>query len=113
MKKLLTILLLVGCTKTLISPIPPVQPNVSIFDFKESTVTDGQDIYFNLVKSGTYSLMIMDTVNRGVITRERFAGQVGSNKRKIYTKTLKSKYLYLVLEDSTKTQISKTAIIIN
>lgn len=112
MRKLVFILLLVGCTKT-VPPTPAPQPNINIFDVKESSVNNGQEIQFKLTKSGIYTLTINDSTNTQVITRERFNGQTGLNKRKIYTKTLKGKYLYLVLEDSTKTQISKTAIIIN
>ncbi len=48
-----------------------------------------------------------------VITRERINGKVGQNKLKIYTSSLPVKYLYLILEDNTRTQISKTSIIIN
>jgi hypothetical protein len=112
MKKLLIILLLVGCTKT-VPPTPAPQPNLNIFDVKESIVVNGQEIQFKLIKGGIYTLILKDSLEKQVITRERFNGQTGVNKRKIYTKTLNGKYLYLVLEDSTRTQISKTAIIIN
>lgn len=112
MKKLLFILILAGCTKTVPNP-PTPQPNINIFDVKESSISNGQEIQFKLVKGGIYTLAIKDSTEKQVITRERFNGQTGVNKRKIYTKTLNGKYLYLVLEDSTKTQISKTAIIIN
>jgi hypothetical protein len=54
-----------------------------------------------------------DSITNQVVTRERFKGKVGENKLKIYTKSLPIKYLYLILEDSTKTQIGKTAITIN
>jgi hypothetical protein len=50
---------------------------------------------------------------QNVITRERINGKVGQNKLKIYTSSLPVKYLYLTLEDNTRTQIGKTSIIIN
>jgi hypothetical protein len=38
---------------------------------------------------------------------------MGENKLKIYTKSLPVKYLYLVLEDASKTQVGKTSITVN
>jgi hypothetical protein len=54
-----------------------------------------------------------DTITGNVVTRERFAGKLGTNDLKIYTKTLSSPYLYLILQDQSGTQIGKTTIIIN
>jgi hypothetical protein len=54
-----------------------------------------------------------DSVTNQVITRERFIGKMGENKLKIYTSSLPVKYLYLLLEDESKSQIGKTTIIIN
>jgi hypothetical protein len=76
-------------------------------------VSNGSEIVFSLKKAGTYTLTMGDSVTNQVVTRERFKGKVGENKLKIYTKSLPIKYLYLILEDSTKTQIGKTAITIN
>jgi hypothetical protein len=54
-----------------------------------------------------------DSATSQVVTRERFLGKVGENKFKIYTNSLPVKYLYLTLEDSAKTQLGKTVLIIN
>jgi hypothetical protein len=51
-------------------------------------------------------------VNNQVLTRERFIGQIGQNKKKIYTKSLSVKYLYLLLEDENKSKVGKTIIIV-
>ena len=112
MKKIIFILLLslVACRKTQVAPIPQPVPN--IFSVKESSVDNGQEIQFELPKSGVYTLTLGDSVNNQVLTRERFIGQIGQNKKKIYTKSLSIKYLYLLLEDDSKTQIAKTNIII-
>jgi hypothetical protein len=112
MKKILFILILslVACRKTQVVPIP--QPNVRIFDVRESSVENGQEIEFDLTKTGVYTLTIGDSITNQVLTRERFNGQIGINKKKIYTKSLSIKYLYLLLEDDSKTQIAKTNIII-
>ena len=111
MKKLLIILLLLSsCRKVEVQPQPPVVQD--IFSVTESTVSNGDDIYFDLKSSGIYTLTMLDET-QNVITRERISGKIGQNKLKIYTSSLPVKYLYLVLEDQSKTQIGKTAIKIN
>jgi signal peptidase I len=112
MKKiiLISLILLMGCTKMEIEPTPP--PTVqNIFDVKESRVVDGQIIYFKLPSAGIYTLTLIDKQNGQVIGRERFNGKVGENTKKIYTNSIQSQYLYLLLEDVTKTEIAKTTII--
>jgi len=112
MKKILFILILslVACRKTQFPPIPQHVPN--IFSVKESSVENGQEIQFELTKIGVYTLTLSDSVSKQVLTRERFIGQIGQNKKKIYTKGLESKYLYLLLEDVTKNKLGKTIIIV-
>jgi len=112
MKKiiLISLILLVGCVK----PEPPV-PTAQItyvFDVKESKVTNGQDIYFKLPSTGVHTLTLIDKENGQVVSRERFNGKLGENIKKIYTNSIQSQYLYLLLEDITKKEISKTTIII-
>jgi hypothetical protein len=102
----------VSCTKMEIEPIP--QPTTeNIFSVGESTVTDGQIIQFDLPSDGVYILTYTDVQNGQVISREKFIGYIGKNIKKIYTKSIMSKYLYLTLESENRTQISKTKIIIN
>ena len=112
MKKILFILILslVACRKTAVIPTP--QPNAKIFDVRESSVENGQEIQFNLTTAGIYTLTLGDSTINQVLTREKFNGKIGINKKKIYTKGLQSKYLYLLLEDVTKTKIGKTIIIV-
>jgi signal peptidase I len=112
MKKIIFILLVlsVGCTKIEIEPIPP--PAVEkIFSVKESRVVDGQSIYFDLPFDGVYTLTLIDKESGQVISRERFTGKIGENVKKIYTNSIQSQYLYLLLEDVTKKEIGKTTII--
>ena len=114
MKKILFILALtlIGCRKVEVRPEPkPITTNV--FNNAENTIDNGQEIQFDLTKTGVYTLTIGDSTTNQVLTRERFNGQIGINKKKIYTKGLQSKYLYLLLEDVTKNKIGKTTIIIN
>ena len=113
MKKILFILALtlLGCRKVEVRPEPkPITTNV--FSNAENTIDNGQEIQFDLTETGVYTLTIGDSTTNQVLTRERFNGQIGINKKKIYTKGLQSKYLYLLLEDVTKTKIGKTTIII-
>ena len=113
MKKILFILSfsLIACKKVEVIPTPP-PVNVKIFSVKESSVENGQEIQFDLTKNGVYTLTIGDSVTNQVLTRERFNGQIGINKKKIYTKSLSVKYLYLLLEDENKSKVGKTIIIV-
>jgi len=114
MKKLLIILFvsLIACRKVEVRP-ESKSITADIFSVSQSTVSNGDEIMFNLKLAGIYTLTIGDSVTNQVITRERFTGKVGENKLKIYTSSLPVKYLYLLLENESKTQIGKTTIIIN
>jgi hypothetical protein len=101
---------IISCTKMEIEPIPP-STTENIFSVKESRVTDGQIIHFKLPTSGIYTLTLIDKETGQVISRERFNGDVGENVKSIYTNSIQSQYLYLLLEDVTKTEIAKTTII--
>jgi len=112
MKKiiLISLILLVGCTKP---DLPtPTMPIEKIFTVTESKVLNGQSIHFDLPSAGTYTLTLIDKESGQVISRERFTGQNGENVKKIYTNSIQSQYLYLLLEDVTKKEIAKTIIII-
>lgn len=100
-----------SCTKPeLPTPTPPVQ---KIFSVSESSVENGQVIYFDLPNTGLYTLTLIDKETGQVVSRERFNGIVGENMKKIYTNSIQNRYLYLLLEDVTKKEIGKTTIIIN
>jgi hypothetical protein len=113
MKKLLLILsillIFTSCVDEVIEPLPPTTQ--SIFDVKESVVVDGQSIQFKLPSAGLYTLTLIDKETNQVISRERFTGTIGENNKFIYTKSIQSQYLYLLLEDVTKTEIGRTTII--
>ena len=112
MKKLFIILLLLSSCRKIEVPAPVVV-NKDIFSVSQSTVSNGAEIMFNLKLAGIYTLTMGDSVTNQIITRERFIGKVGENKLKIYTSSLPVKYLYLLLEDESKSQIGKTTITIN
>jgi hypothetical protein len=114
MKKIIFILLvsLVACRKVEVKP-EPKPTTADIFSVSQNTISNGADIIITLKSAGIYTLTMSDSVTSQVITRERFTGKVGENKLKIYTSSLPVKYLYLLLENESKTQIGKTTIIIN
>ena len=54
-----------------IEPTPP--PTIQkIFSVKESRVTDGQSIHFDLPSNGVYTLTLIDKESGQVVGRERF-----------------------------------------
>jgi len=111
MKKiiLISLILLVGCTKMEIEPVtPPTDQN--IFSVSESVVTDGQIIQFDLPSNGIYTLTLIDKETSQAISREKFTGKSGVNIKKIYTNSLKSQSMYLLLEDFERKEIKKTII---
>jgi hypothetical protein len=108
---ILGLVLLSACTKIDV-PIPVAPTNTDIFSVNESSVTDGQVITFTLKADGVYTLTIGDESTGQVVTRERFTGKTGENKLTLYTKSLPTSYLYLLLEDGNKSQVGKTTIII-
>ena len=113
MKKiiLISLILLVGCTKPDL-PMPTPPPVEKIFNVGESKVLNGQSIHFDLPSTGVYYLTLIDKETGNVVSRERFNGKSGENVKKIYTNSIQSQYLYLLLEDGTKKEIAKTTIII-
>ena len=108
---ILGLVLLSACKKVDV-PLPIVATNTDIFSATQTEVTDGQVITFNLKTDGVYTLTIGDSIANQVVTRERFNGKAGQNKLTLYTKSLPTSYLYLLLEDSNKSQVGKTTIII-
>ena len=106
------LIFILSCKKT--APIPPVEPtNVEFFSLSENKVKNGDVININLATAGVYTLTMVDTIQNQIISRERFAGKVGANTLKIFTNTLPTKYLSVVLKDQNNNEIGKTRIIIN
>jgi hypothetical protein len=103
---------IISCKKTV--PFTPVSPtNVEFFSLSENKVKNGDMMNFSLTTGGVYTLTMIDTVQNQVVSRERFTGKVGLNSLKIFTNTLPTKNLSVVLKDQNNNQIGKTRIIIN
>ncbi|MEY3411779.1 MAG: hypothetical protein RIQ70_465, partial [Bacteroidota bacterium] len=92
--------------------VAPIQVS-KVFTVTESTVTNGQSIYFDLPSTDTYILVLTDKESGQVISKEKFSGKKGENVKKIFTNSIPGKYLYLTLIDNNNTQINKTIININ
>lgn len=103
----------VSCTKEEIIPSPQAKTTVDIFTKSESSITNGDEIMFKLPSDSTYILKLVDKNTNQVISKEKIQGKIGENKMTIYTKSIQSKYLYLVLEGNNKNEINKTTIILN
>ena len=106
------IVFIISCRKT--APLEPISPtSKEFFTSSENQVKNGDIINFNLTTSGTYILIMIDTVQNQIISREKFTGKVGLNTLKIYTNSLPTKYLSVELKNQNNQQIGKTRIIIN
>lgn len=105
------ILVAVSCTKMEIEPTPPPVAELEIFTKNEVELSDGSEVIIKLTSDSTYILKLVDKASGQVLSKEKIKGIIGANKIKIYTKSLPSKYLYLVLEDINKKEINKTTII--
>lgn len=101
-----------SCYKEEIEPIPQPKPVVDIFTQQETTISDGEEIMFKLASDSTFILKLVDKASGQVLSKEKILGKSGANNFKIYTKSLESKYLYLVLEGNNKKEISKTTLIV-
>ena len=103
---------ILSCKKTI--PFKFVSPtHVEFFSLSENKVKNGDVININLTTGGVYTLTMIDTVQNQVVSRERFTGKVGLNSLKIFTNTLPTKNLSVILKDKNNNEIGKTRIIIN
>ena len=103
---------MISCRKIdLPTPIDSISKD--FFSVSENGVKNGDVINFTLKTSGIYTLTMIDTTVNQVISRERFTGKIGANSLKIYTNSLPTKYLSVVLKDQDNNQIGKTKITIN
>jgi len=100
--------IIISCQKEdVIEPQP-----IDIFKVEQSIVSNKSEISFNAEKDGIYIITMVDKNTNQVVSREKIKCIIGKNKIKVYTKSLQSRYLYLLLEDVTKKELGKTLIII-
>jgi hypothetical protein len=101
---------MVSCHQEIIEPIPDIQSN--IFSQKENQIGDKGEMSFNLEYEGVYFISLIDVETKQVISREKILGVKGTNKLNIYTKTIESRYLYLVLVDNNRVELNRTTLIL-
>lgn len=104
--------LVIGCRKVYVEPTPPPS-TTDIFSVKEISVTNEQPLVFSLKSDGLYTLTLFDSTAQQVVMRERINGKSGVNSFKLYTKSLSVKYLYMILENESGSEIGKTLLVIN
>lgn len=105
----LFLILTTSCMQEVVEPIPTKPSN--IFSQKETIILDGDEIIFELEVEGEYCLTLVDVETSQVITREKIVGIKGINKLNIYTKSIESRYLYLVLSSNCRRELLRTKVI--
>lgn len=100
-----------SCTEPELPTAPPILGVENIFNATENKITDGQVIHFDLPSDGIYILTLIDVGNGQVVSRERFNGKSGRNIKRIYTKSIESRYLYLVLSSNCRKELHRTKVI--
>ena len=103
------IFFIIACRK-IDTPIQIIETNKDIFSQSSAIVQNGQDIEFKLDSAGKYLLILVNSTNNNVISKEKFNGIQGNNIKKIYTNSFNQKSLYLYLVNENNQQIKKTLI---
>ena len=106
---LIIFLFLMSCEPDMIEELSSINTTEIIFDSNEVSVTNGQDISFEVL-STTQHQLIISTQDGSVLSKESFIPTLGLNTRKIYTKTLPKEKLVLTLQ--TNEELEKIYIII-
>ena len=115
MKKLLIFILLIlfSCQKDFIEDIELTVPREDmVFKVKESSVHDGQTIFFETDSEGQYTLLIFDTETKSTVSKQSFTSKVGLNDFTLYTNSLPKKTLQLQLVKESEI-IKSTFIVVN
>ena len=114
MKKIWVFILLIlfSCQPDELMVVEPYPQYEMIFEKTESSVTDGQEISFEILVEEKYWLIISDEETNSVVAKESFLPLAGLNTRKIYTNSLPKKILKLTLENEVDI-LKSTFVIIN
>ena len=107
------VVFMISCHKEEITPVTPPNVKIDVFTQSEINVSNGDEVMFKLTSDSVYVLKLIDKTTNQVISKEKIIGKVGENIINIYTKSIQSKYLYLILETIDKKELKKTTININ
>ena len=113
MKKYIIFLLLIlfSCQKDELLIGPDVPREDLVFAVSESSVVDGQTLFFEVSSETQHTFVIYDTETKSVVGKQSILPTLGMNTIVLYTKALPKKTLELILyQDST--EYKKTNIII-
>ena len=114
MKKYLIILLLLlfSCEKDFIEDVELSVPREDmIFKVSESSVVDGQTIFFETTSESNHTLVIFDSETQSTVSKQSFTSKIGLNDITLYTKILPKKTLQLILYQGS-IEYKKTNIIV-
>ena len=116
MKKyiILLLFLLFSCEKDFIEDdlVPEVPREDMVFKVKESSVHDGQTIFFEIDSEVEHTLVIFDTETKSVVAKQSFSPTIGINHFVLYTKALPKEKLQLQLLKLSE-EIKSTFIVVN
>ena len=100
MKKyiILILFLIISCTPDLLDDLEPNIPREDmVFKVDESSVHDGQTIFFEIDSEVEHTLIIFDIERKSVVSKQSFTPVLGLNDFQIFTKALPKKKLQLQL----------------
>jgi len=101
---------IISCQKDDIFVGPEEPTRQMIFETTTSIVSDGQEIWFNVVPDVPHQLIIT-TENSSVVAKEKFVPNTTPYNRRIYIKSIpKGQYQLILKKDNS--EISKTRIIV-
>lgn len=115
MKKylILILLLLVSCQKDLLDDLEPSVPREDmIFKVEESSIVDGQTIFFEIDSEVKHTLVIFDSETKSVVAKQSFIPILGLNDFQLFTNALPKKKLQLQLFKLSD-EIKSTFVIVN
>ena len=114
MKKLWVFLLLIlfSCQPDELMVVEPYPQYEMVFEETESSVTDGQEISFEISVEERYWLVITDEETKSVVAKQSFSPTIGINDFVLYTKALPKEKLQLQLLKLSE-EIKSTFIVVN
>ena len=114
MKKYLIFILLIlfSCQKDELLIGPDVPREDLVFAVSESSVIDGQTLFFEVSSETQHTFVIYDTETKSVVGKQSILPTLGMNTIVLYTKALPKKRLQLQLVKESEI-IKSTFIVVN
>ena len=111
---ILLLFLLFSCEKDFIEDdlLQQVPREDMVFKADESSVHDGQTIFFEIDSEVEHTLVIFDTETKSVVAKQSFSPTIGINDFVLYTKALPKEKLQLQLLKLSE-EIKSTFIVVN